>query len=74
MGNQDNRPAFPGDLLQEIENNSLIRLIEVPCRFSGQDNGRLIDERPGHADTLLFPSRNLGGKAAGPAPPRNNKG
>ena len=59
-GQQDGQLQGPVERQEQIEHPCAVSRIEVARRFVGDENGRLMHDRPGDGGTLQFATRHLG--------------
>ena len=62
MGDDHERRALFMQFLEKIHHNLFIGIIQISGRLVRQDNFRMIDQRPCHADPLLLTAGELAGK------------
>ena len=61
MGHHDDRSfGLSSHAFEDIEQLGPGLLIEVACRFVGQQDGRIVDQGPGDGDPLAFPQGGVG--------------
>ncbi len=54
VGNDDNRMSSPMELLKDRHELDPRGVVEIAGRLIGQQNARIICQRPGNRDPLLF--------------------
>ena len=60
MGHHDDRPfGLSSHGFENVQKLGPGLLIEVACRFVGEQDGRVVDERPGDRDALALAAREL---------------
>ena len=54
VGYRNNRMAFVMQFTENLHDQILIGFVQVPCRFIGQKDDRIINQSASNANTLLF--------------------
>ena len=68
VGDDDESRALPVEAMEDVEDELLVGLVEIPGGFVGQDDLRMVDEGAGDAHALLLTAGQLRGQVVGSVP------